>query len=558
MDEVRQVSYYGLPLKYVVLEAAGQAQPPLDYLVGAALHRLGLAGSDWYVRLPAAMFGAGGVLLLGLLVRRIGGGKASVIAAALLAVCPLHVAMSQEARPYTIFFFFAMATTLAYIRARENAALRRWILFGGLLLCMLLTRWVGPHVVALCLAAHAVAAKLAAGRSADDDARRMESRRFTAAIVSFLAAYVVYNPIFGLIYALDKGFAATRAGQVWSVRAADMLRGTFESITGINGIAPMAGEGFAQVLRWIMCLAACVGVMLLLRAVLRGEARRNVPFVVVALAFPFAYTAIYVTLTWFPAKPQYLLPASATFCTAAAICVVEAGRLLARRRPVSIAAALLLFGVFAGPMAAASLRESQTIRKPDWRGALTHLRMHADADDALVSIRSGGVRMGAGSDIIGAGRYLQRDLAWLHLNAATNVEVLDTPRWTGNDNTLWILCNAAPYGATLVAPPENPPQGTRVHTFCRLFLLEISPGARADKRLIDAIASLDASAPDGAGLVAPDLLRAQYLARRADVAGTAAALAAARRQCRTDADIAVVNAFLTPPGRIATLGETQD
>lgn len=558
MDEARQVSYYSLPLKYVVLEAAGQAQPPLDYLIGAALDRLGVAGSDAWVRLPAALFGAGGVLLLGLLVRRVGGDMAGVVAAALLAVCPLHVAMSQEARPYTIFFFFAMAATLTYLRAREGATLRRWAVFAAMLLCMLMTRWVGPHVVALCLVAHAVGVRLAIQRSADEDARRAESARFVATAISCLAAYVVYNPIFGLIYALDKGFAVGPAGQAWGVRVGWMLREAFDSILGAALMAQLAGGGLARLHVWIACIGGLVGAGLLVRACVRRGGERSTAFAVVALAFPLAYAAIYARFTWFPAKPQYLLLGAATFCTVAALCVRYVSTLLPRRRILAIAAASSLFCVFAGPMTAASLRDIRSIDKPDWRGALGYLREHADSEDAFASLRPGGVRKGAGSDIIGVDRYLRRDFTWLHVGADTNVEALDTPLWTRRDNTLWILCNAAPSGAVLMSPPMQTPDGFRVHAFCRLFLLEIRPGSRAEERLIEAVAVIDKQTPDGSGLVGPNLLRAKFLASRGDVAGAEIAIAAARRQCRTDDDIAAVAGFSVPTGRIATLDEPQD
>ena len=38
-DELTQVMTYHLPVTYVVRAAAGHGQPPLDYLIGMALHR---------------------------------------------------------------------------------------------------------------------------------------------------------------------------------------------------------------------------------------------------------------------------------------------------------------------------------------------------------------------------------------------------------------------------------------------------------------------------------------------------------------------------------------
>ena len=131
IDEFSQVSLYSLPLSYVATESARITQPPLDIFIGAALHRIGLAEHDGWVRVPAALFGAGGVFLLGWWIRKIAGGPAGVAAALLLAVCPLHLAMSQEARPYTLLFFLSLLTLATFARAHQRNTLFSWSVFSG-------------------------------------------------------------------------------------------------------------------------------------------------------------------------------------------------------------------------------------------------------------------------------------------------------------------------------------------------------------------------------------------------------------------------------------------
>jgi hypothetical protein len=75
MDELVTVESYALPLWEIVPMAAELGQPPLENFIGAALYRLGLGNTDWWVRLPSVAFGAGGVLLLGMWTDMVSGGR---------------------------------------------------------------------------------------------------------------------------------------------------------------------------------------------------------------------------------------------------------------------------------------------------------------------------------------------------------------------------------------------------------------------------------------------------------------------------------------------------
>jgi 4-amino-4-deoxy-L-arabinose transferase-like glycosyltransferase len=69
MDEIRQTSFYANPLTEIIDNSASQNQPPLDYWLGHLVHFL--TSSDFAVRLPAALFGTGSVLLLVILISQI-------------------------------------------------------------------------------------------------------------------------------------------------------------------------------------------------------------------------------------------------------------------------------------------------------------------------------------------------------------------------------------------------------------------------------------------------------------------------------------------------------
>src|SRR5262249_46572865 len=97
MDELRQVSYYPASIGRIIHLAATQQQPPLDYLIG---HFIALVSySDFAVRLPAALFGLGSVLLIVVILLPTNPGVA--FSAGLIAsLLPFNLYCSQYARPY--------------------------------------------------------------------------------------------------------------------------------------------------------------------------------------------------------------------------------------------------------------------------------------------------------------------------------------------------------------------------------------------------------------------------------------------------------------------------
>ena len=73
------------------------------------------------LRLPAAVFGVGGVAALFLFTEPVLGRRVATVAAALLAVSYHHVFYSQNARGYTALFFFALLAARAFLRFRSSA-----------------------------------------------------------------------------------------------------------------------------------------------------------------------------------------------------------------------------------------------------------------------------------------------------------------------------------------------------------------------------------------------------------------------------------------------------
>jgi len=543
MDELHQVSYYPLPLDRVVAGASNQAQAPLDYLIGAGLARLGLANSDWWVRFPAACFGTGCVFLLGLWIGRIAGTAAGLGAAVLLAVCPLHVAMSQEARPYTIFFFLTLATVLLFVHARQRHTFITWLNFGLCLLALLLTRWVGPHFIFLGLVAYSLATWMASRRGTDSTQRRLETHKQWAAGTAMITAYAVYNPV-GLLIFLRMGRQCVGdSGIDWTTRFTGMLSDSYAALlNGYSARTLSAASGPSWLLVAVAVLAA-VGIVRLFRIMWRTREPVAILFATTVLVFPALYSVLYATTSSLPPKPQYLLLMAVPLVGSVAI-AADALR-LSTLRLGRVGSGLVFFaviGTVAVPMTRASVRSLQTPEKRDWRGVLTFLRARSATDDAFAVVAPHCVPQRCTAPIYGVPRYGRPGVEFLAMELNRSLDPLDAPHWSRTDNTVWIVgltdvYEAAPrVGYGLLPPPEAKPPDFLVHHFTNLFVLELRGDMPAVARLLAGIDRLTASLPDGHGFVGPNLYAGRYCLTQGDPSRADAYFEAARRQCRSDAD----------------------
>lgn len=103
--------------------------PPLWYLVVWAWSRVAGTG-EVALRLPSALAGIATVPVAWGIGRELGGRRAAILAAALVACNPLLVWYSQEARAYAFFVLFAALAMLCCVRAAREPTERRLALFA--------------------------------------------------------------------------------------------------------------------------------------------------------------------------------------------------------------------------------------------------------------------------------------------------------------------------------------------------------------------------------------------------------------------------------------------
>jgi 4-amino-4-deoxy-L-arabinose transferase-like glycosyltransferase len=108
--------------------------PPLWYLLAWVDVRL-FGDGALALRLPSALAGIATVPLVWAVGKQLSGGRAALIAAAIVAVNPLFVWYSQEARAYGLFVFFAALAMLCFVRLLDAPSGRRaaWFALSGAL-----------------------------------------------------------------------------------------------------------------------------------------------------------------------------------------------------------------------------------------------------------------------------------------------------------------------------------------------------------------------------------------------------------------------------------------
>ena len=102
--------------------------PPIYHLLMRCWIRLGR--SEFVLRLPSALAGVAAIPLLDRLARQWGGRWVAMASAWLLAIAPLHVWYSQEARMYALVCTLGLASTLFYavaIRRDSPLAWAAWV-----------------------------------------------------------------------------------------------------------------------------------------------------------------------------------------------------------------------------------------------------------------------------------------------------------------------------------------------------------------------------------------------------------------------------------------------
>lgn len=386
MDELRQVSYYTRSFRAIIGSAATQTQPPLDYFIGAVLNLLGLANSDWWVRLPSALFGIASVSLLMIIYRfQCTSTFDSLLAGFLLSICPLHVRMSQEARPYTIFLFLLMATILAFYFSWKHNHLKYWLLFSFIFYLFINSRWIGPIVfgASLLFTILAYNAKLALSKKHAHMKRAIYHRSLKTLIFTTIPL-LIHLPIFRLIYLMSKSLVHDKSNLSFLIilkQCYEMFLNSFKSCFANPWLLPLFIIGMVLFFRLSLPLKATSE-----SGSVFPEVKKIVsPIIITSLLVNMiAYCLIYNFSSNIPPKPQYLL-IIAPMGAVAFVSFISFFRKLFRTptktaRAIVSLAFLLIISV---PMAKAMRNDLMSKQNRDWRQIADIVHQFEDSQDAL-------------------------------------------------------------------------------------------------------------------------------------------------------------------------------
>jgi mannosyltransferase len=121
--------------------------PPLWYLLAWADSRI-LGNGEIALRLPSALAGIATVPVAWGIGRELADRRTAIVCAALVAVNPLFVWYSQEARAYGLFVLTSTLATLCFLRARREPSARRMAWFAFIAALALLSHYFAVFLLA--------------------------------------------------------------------------------------------------------------------------------------------------------------------------------------------------------------------------------------------------------------------------------------------------------------------------------------------------------------------------------------------------------------------------
>ena len=190
-DEVYEIGLASQPVRAIVVSHDGF--PPLYHLLAHAWLRL---GDPLSLRLLSVGLGMLTIAALWQLGRLAGGERCGLVTAFLLAVSPVHVWFSQEARAYALYFCLAVATIWLFYRAWASDRPRDWALYVVAAVLAAYTHYYSALLVATLLVSVAIEAR------SRGDLRRLLGPHVLIAVLA-LPALVLLRGDLGLQQSVD-------------------------------------------------------------------------------------------------------------------------------------------------------------------------------------------------------------------------------------------------------------------------------------------------------------------------------------------------------------------
>jgi uncharacterized membrane protein len=197
----------------LLAKASFDVHPPLLHvLVYLSTKCFGI--SEWSVRLPSVLAGIGIIYFGWLLANKNFYGKIALIFAFILAICPYLVYFSQEARMYSLFGFFSLASFYYFLSAFNKPKLTNYLGFIISSILMVYTQYLGFFVLLIQLIYLLINYK-------------KTKKIWLGWLVSFIFVFLAFLPQSFIFY---KQFLARSTEQSQAIMLANNLKGLFGAI----------------------------------------------------------------------------------------------------------------------------------------------------------------------------------------------------------------------------------------------------------------------------------------------------------------------------------------
>jgi len=361
-EAVTFVSSSGSLHDVIARTAANSNIPPLYYLVVHGFLHIGR--SEFILRLPSVMFAVASIPLLHDVTRRWIGKTEAAYAAAFLALSPFHVWYSQDARPYSMLLFLALASLYLLEKLRSEPTRFRVILFAVTTASVFLCQTVGLAFIGF-LFTYALLS--------DPVHRTVWMKRF--AIVALFA-------VPGVVSLIGLPPRASAPERVFSLQDLAYTAYAFSAGYSLGPSTtelhqPDAAEFVRRALPWIVPVALLFGGLVVCGiARLAREHRAALLALSLWAVSALGFAAIGALATEHPYNVRYAILAFPPF-----IVVLSAGVTSFRVSVRRIAAAVVAV-VFV--TALSNYYRNERYFKEDHRDAVEHIRMHAEPGDMVL------------------------------------------------------------------------------------------------------------------------------------------------------------------------------
>jgi len=380
MDEIRQTSFYANPLTEIIDNSASQNQPPLDYWLGHLVHYL--SNSDFAVRLPAALFGTGSVLLLTILISQISSWPVACGFGIIFALLPFNLYYSQEARPYAIatFLFLCMFWVLNNLlnsnRKKMLVPILSLLFFSTI---FLYSRALSPFVVTVCLVLIFMFWLVLLYRNTDIAVAK-KRRLVMLSCGTLILALMVYMPSLKIIIVKsERYFSGTSLGFNMDRIISALIN---LDLFPIWRAYVVQSEPITYPLLLLVCLSPFFGWQ-------SRHHRNSSIWVLATLLLPMACILnllVFQAKSELPFRPAYVSYILPMVFIVGAISFQGLWMLTARIRWAYLTRTLILVvaSIFSIQTVMAAIDFKSMKRKPDWRGVSAFLANNYDARHVLI------------------------------------------------------------------------------------------------------------------------------------------------------------------------------